>query len=136
MLYRRNDRLRNSHRHCIYPYLLLVEVNHNAYIDGSILAPTNDNMNHINGLILNTITGLSHHLLSTDKVVTDDENMPDVVSVEYLNSVQVTWHTTSRSTHQDWSFGLFFFVTSLSTVALVNGKKKKTIKRGVSTTVS
>ena len=33
--------------------------------------------------------GDSHRLLNNDKIVTDDQNMPDVVSVEYLNEVDV-----------------------------------------------
>ena len=33
--------------------------------------------------------GDSHRLLRNDKIVTDDQNMPDVVSVEYLNEVDV-----------------------------------------------
>ena len=33
--------------------------------------------------------GDSHRLLSNDKIVTDDQNMSDVVSVEYLNEVDV-----------------------------------------------
>ena len=71
----------------VYPDLL--EVDHNTYNDRGILAPTNDNIDHINKFILDKMPGRTHHLLSTDKIISDDEDMPDVVSVEYLNSVNV-----------------------------------------------
>ena len=70
----------------IYPDLLSVD--HSAYNDRGILAPTNENMENIN-YILEKMPGDSHRLLSNDKKVTDDQNMPDVVSVEYLNEVDV-----------------------------------------------
>lgn len=43
----------------------------------------------MNDFILDKLSGRSRHLVSTDKMITDDENMPDVFSVQYLNSVQV-----------------------------------------------
>ena len=69
----------------IYPNLF---VDHSAYNDRGILAPTNENIENII-YILEKMPGDSHRLLSNDKVVTHDQNMPDVVSVEYLNEVDV-----------------------------------------------
>ncbi|CAM9929635.1 unnamed protein product [Laminaria digitata] len=112
----------------VYPDLL--EVNHNAYNDRGILAPPNDNIDHINDSILNRITGRSHHLLSTDKIIIDDENMPDVVSVEYLNSVQVPG-TPPHDQHLKIG-ALVFFIRNINfDSGLVNGKKRRII-RGIS----
>ena len=71
----------------IYPDLLSVD--HSADNDRGILAPTNEDIENINNYILEKMPGDSHRLLSNDIIVTDDQNMPDVVSVEYLNEVDV-----------------------------------------------
>ena len=70
----------------LYPDLL--QVNHNAFDDRGILAPTNDSIDQINEYVLDMLPGDTHHEKSSDQLVTDDsENMPEVVSVEYLNTV-------------------------------------------------
>lgn len=39
--------------------------------------------------MLDKAAGESHHLLSDDKIIADDLSMPNFVSVEYLNEVDV-----------------------------------------------
>lgn len=71
----------------VYPDLWTV--NHNIYNDRGILAPTNDNIDQTNDYILSRLPGDIHHRLSSDKIASDDKEMPDVVPVEFLNTVQV-----------------------------------------------
>ncbi|CAN0463024.1 unnamed protein product, partial [Scytosiphon promiscuus] len=104
----------------VYPDLL--DVNHNNYNDRGILAPTNDNIDDINDFILTKMRGRVHHLLSTDKIVSDDEQMPDVVSVEYLNTINVP-----GTPPHDLSLklgALVFFIANINfDSGLVNGKQ-------------
>ena len=111
----------------IYPDLLSVD--HRKYGDRGILAPTNENIDHINNYILNKMPGSSSKLLSSDKIVSDDPDMPDVVSVEYLNEVNVA----GTPPHQlDVKLGcLVFFIRNINfDSGLVNGRKG--IVRGIS----
>ncbi|CAN0338899.1 unnamed protein product, partial [Scytosiphon promiscuus] len=111
----------------VYPDLL--DVGHNTHNDRGILAPTNDNIDKINAFIISKIPRRSYHLLSTDKIVTDGENMPDVVSVEYLNSVQVPG-TPHHDLHLKIGTLVFFIRNINFDSGLVNGKKG--IIRGIS----
>ena len=77
---------------------------------------------------------ITTYLLSTSKVISDAENMSDVVSVEHLNSVHVPG-TPSRDLHlKIGALGSFIrnidFKISAVTSGLVNGEKG--IVRGVS----
>ncbi|CAM9146776.1 unnamed protein product, partial [Ectocarpus sp. 12 AP-2014] len=111
----------------IHPDLLSVD--HNCYSDRGILAPTNENIENINNFILDKMQGDSHHQLSTDKLVTDDSNMPDVVSVEYLHEVNVPG-TPPHNIHIKLG-SLIFFVRNINfDSGLVNGRKG--IIRGIS----
>ena len=69
-------------------YSDLLQVNHNNLDDRGILAPTNDSIDKINQFVLNMLPGEAQHEKSSDRLVTDGTgNMPEVVSVEYLNTV-------------------------------------------------
>ncbi|CAN0219651.1 unnamed protein product, partial [Ectocarpus sp. 4 AP-2014] len=107
----------------VYPDLL--EANHNTYNDRGILAPTNDN-------ILRKLPGRIHHQLSSDKIISDDEEMPDVVSVEYLSKVNIPGtppHDLSLKVG-----ALVFFIRTINfDSGLVNGKRG--IIRGISTRI-
>ncbi|CAN0525387.1 unnamed protein product, partial [Laminaria digitata] len=104
----------------IYPDLLTA--NHNTYNDRGILAPTNDNIDEINDFILDNLPGDSHHLLSSDKIVTDDEVMPDVVAVEFLNTVQVLG-TPPHDLHLKLG-ALIFFIRNINfDCGPVNGRR-------------
>ena len=73
--------------------------------------------------------GDNHRLLSNDKIVTDDQNMPDVVSVEYLNEVDVPG-TPPRKLHLKLG-SLISFISNINfDSGLVNGRKG--IIRGIS----
>ena len=113
--------------HKVYPELL--DVDHSTYNDRAILAATNDNVDTINNFILDKMHGRIHHQLSSDKIVTDDDNMPDVVSVEYLNRIDV-----AGTPPHDLSLkigALVFFIRNINfDNGLVNGKRG--IIRGVS----
>ncbi|CAN0269966.1 unnamed protein product, partial [Scytosiphon promiscuus] len=93
-----------------------------------ILGPTNDNIDHINEFILTKMRGRVNHLLSTDKIVSDDEQMPDV-SVEYLNTINVP-----GTPPHDLSLklgALVFFIRDINfDSGLVNGKRG--VIRGIS----
>ena len=111
----------------IYPDLLSVD--HRAYKDRGILAPTNDNIDNINNYILKKMPGQNNKLLSSDRIVTDDVHMPDVVSVEYLNEVNVP----GTPPHEpNLKLGcLIFFIRNINfDSGLVNGRKG--IVRGIS----
>ena len=111
---------------CIYPDLLCVD--HSAYNDRGILAPTNENIENIN-YILEKMPGDSHRLLSNDKIVTDDQNMPGVVSVKYLNEVDVPG-TPPHKLHLKLG-SLISFIRNINfDSGLVNGRKD--IIRGIS----
>ncbi|CAN0421113.1 unnamed protein product, partial [Ectocarpus sp. 13 AM-2016] len=71
----------------VYPDLL--DTDHNTFDDRAILATTNESIDSINNFILQKMPGRVHHQLSSDKIITDDNEMPDVVSVEYLNKIDV-----------------------------------------------
>ena len=72
----------------VYPDLL--QVNHNKFDDRGILAPTDDSIDQINEYVLDMLPGDAQHEKSSDRLVTNDsENMPEAVSVEYLNTVNV-----------------------------------------------
>ena len=111
----------------VYPDLL--DVDHSTYNDRAILAATNDNIDNINDFILNKMPGRVHHQLSSDKIITDDEDMPDAVSVEYLNKVDV-----AGTPPHDLSLkigALVFFIRNINfDNGLVNGKRG--IVRGIS----
>ena len=113
--------------HKVYPELL--DVDHSTYNDRAILAATNDNVDTINNFILDKMHGRIHHQLSSDKIVTDDDDMPDVVSVEYLNRIDV-----AGTPPHDLSLkigALVFFIRNINfDNGLVNGKRG--IIRGVS----
>ena len=76
--------------------------------------------------------GDSHRLLSNDKIVTDDQNMPDVVSVEYLNEVDVPG-TPPHKLHLKLGL-LISFIRNTRSISfdsgLVNGRKG--VIRGIS----
>ncbi|CAM9274400.1 unnamed protein product, partial [Ectocarpus sp. 13 AM-2016] len=111
----------------IYPDLLSVD--HNCYSDRGIFAPTNENIDNINNFILDKMQGDGHHQLSTDRSVTDDSNMPDVVSVEYLHEVNVPG-TPPHNLHIKLG-SLIFFIRNINfDSGLVNGRKG--IIRGIS----
>ena len=72
----------------VYPDIL--QVNHNTFDYRGILAPTNDSIDQINEYVLDMLPGDAQHEKSSDRLVTNDsENMPEAVSVEYLNTVNV-----------------------------------------------
>ena len=76
--------------------------------------------------------GDSHRLLSNDKIVTDDRNVPDVVSVEYLNEVDVPG-TPPHKLHLKLGSLISFIRNTRSRnfdSGLVNGRKG--IIRGIS----
>lgn len=104
----------------IYPNLFAS--NHNTYNDRGILAPTNDIIDHINDFILSKLPGDSHHQLNSDKTVTDDETMPDVVPHEFLNTAQVPG-TPPQDLHLKLG-ALFFFIRNTNfDSGLVNGRR-------------
>lgn len=111
----------------MYPDLLSVD--HNTYSDRGILAPTNENIEKINDYILDKMQGRSHHLLSNDKIVTDDEDMPEVISIEYLNEVSVPG-TPPQDPHLKLG-SLVFFIRNINfDSGLVKGRKG--VIRGIS----
>ena len=66
--------------------------------------------------------GDSHRLLINDKIVTDDQNMPDVVSVEYLNEVDVPGtppHKLHLKLGSLISFIRNFFLTAVSSTGVM-----------------
>ena len=68
----------------------IFQVNHNTFDDRGILALANDSIDQINGYVLDMLPGETHHEKSSDRIVSDDsENMPEVVSAECLNTVNV-----------------------------------------------
>lgn len=111
----------------VYPDLL--QSDHRTYNDRAILAATNDNVDSINEFILDKMPGRVHHLLSSDKIVTDDDEMPNSISVEYLNKVDV-----AGTPPHDLNLkigALVFFIRNINfDSGLVNGKKG--IIRGIS----
>ncbi|CAN0261502.1 unnamed protein product, partial [Ectocarpus sp. 12 AP-2014] len=105
--------------HKLYPDLF--EANHNIFNDRGILAPTNDNIDQINDFILRKMPGRVHEQLSSDKIIKDDENMPDV-SVEYLNSINVPGTPPHKLNLKVGS--LIFFIRNINfDCGLVNGKR-------------
>ena len=97
----------------------MLSVDRSGYNDRGILAPTNENMENIN-YILEKMPGDSRRLLINDKIVTDDQNMPDVVSVEYLNEVDVPG-TPPHKLHLKLR-SLIFFIRNINfDIGLVNG---------------
>ena len=65
--------------------------------------------------------GDSHRLLRNDKIVTDDQNMPDVVSVEYLNEVDVPG-TSPHKLHLKLGSLISFIRNIFFDSGLVNGR--------------
>ena len=65
--------------------------------------------------------GDSHRLLRNDKIVTDDQNMPDVVSVEYLNEVDVPG-TPPHKQHLKLGSLMSFIRNIIFDSGLVNGR--------------
>ena len=65
--------------------------------------------------------GDSHRLLRNDKIVTDDQNMPDVVSVEYLNEVDVPG-TSPHKLHLKLRSLISFIRNIFFDSGLVNGR--------------
>ena len=115
----------------VYPDLL--QVNHNNFDDRGILAPTNDSIDEINEFALNMLPGEAQHKKSSDRLVIDDtENMPEVVSVEYLNTV--TLPGTPPHDFQLKIGALEMFIRNINfDSGLVDGKKG--VVRGLSATV-
>ena len=78
--------------------------------------------------------GDSHRLLSNDKIVADDQNMPDVVSVEYLNDNEVDVPGTPPHKLHLKLGSLISFIRNTRSInfdsGLVNGRKG--VIRGIS----
>ena len=95
-----------SHRHCIPRSL--GSYNHNTSSDREILAPTNDNIVHTNDFIFDKKAGRSHHLSSTDKIITMTKTCPKSFQWGTWNSVHVPGTPPDDLHLKDWSFGLFY----------------------------
>ena len=115
----------------VYPDLL--QVNHNTFDDRGILAPINDSTDQINDYVLDMLPGDKQHEESSDRLVTDDsENMPEVVSVGYFNTVNVPG--TPPHDLQLRIGALVVFIININfDCGLVNGKKG--VVRGLSAKV-
>ena len=111
----------------VYPDLL--QADHRTHGDRAILAATNENVDSINDHILSRMPGREHHLLSSDKIITDDEEMPNSISVEYLNKVDVAG-TPPHDLTLKMGASVFFIRNINFDNGLVNGKKG--IIRGIS----
>ena len=104
----------------VYPDIL--QVNHSKFDDRGILAPTNDNIDQIIEYVLHMLPGHVQHEKSSGRLVTDDENMPEVVSVEYFNTVKVPG--TPPHDLQLKIEALVMFIKNINIDSgLVNGKK-------------
>ncbi|CAM9225750.1 unnamed protein product [Ectocarpus sp. 8 AP-2014] len=107
----------------------LLKANHNIYNDRGILAPTNNNIDQINDFILRKMPGNVHEHLSSDKIIKDDENMPDVVSVAYLSSINVPGTPPHKLNLKVGA--LIVFIRNINfDCGLVNGKRG--VVRGIS----
>ncbi|CAM9631222.1 unnamed protein product, partial [Ectocarpus sp. 6 AP-2014] len=94
--------------------------------------PTNDNIDQINDFILGKLPGRVHEQLSSDKIIKDDENMSDVVFVEYVDSISVPGTPPHKLNLKVGA--LIFFIRNINfDCGLVNGKRG--VIRGISSRV-